>query len=454
VPTDALSVVVHSAAISANQRSPSVEFSLIRRRAPERSGAVHGIRMAVETPRSRIVHRVRSWPRRTVITIAIIALVLIAARIALPYIVKSKVNQRLASIPGYAGQVGDIGIALIRGAYTLDGVAIYKIDGAAREPFFLAKYIDFSVAWRELIHGKVVSDIHVDEMKLNFVAAGPEKSQKDIDRRWQEVVKDLFPLEITHLEITKGEVRYKDMTRRPEVDLFVENMQLVATGLRNRAGERGGEFPAEITLHGDTLGGGNVNLFVAAEPLAAQPHFHLSAKLENVNLPDLNESLKAYANVDVGRGTFQMAAEMAGKDGGFQGYIKPFFENLDFNNLEDKKKNVFTRVWENIVGGLAWLVKNKPRDQVGTRIPFQGRFGDPKVGLWATISNLFRHGFIRAFNPTVEGSVNPDNVLPSGDSADGKKVADKKEDRPAPDATPSEKGAGKPTGRPSERKLK
>ena len=411
--------------------------------------------MAAESSRSRIVQRVRSWSRRTLITIAVIALVLIAARIALPYVVEHKVNQRLASIPGYSGQVEDIGIALIRGAYTLNRVAIYKINGAAREPFFLAQHIDFSVAWRELFRGKVVSDIHAQDMQLNFVAAGPdEKSQKDLDRRWQEVIQDIFPLEITHLEVNSGAVRYKDLTRKPPVDLFIENVQLVATGLRNRAGERTGEFPAEITLNGNTLGGGNLNLFVAADPLAAQPHFHLSTKVEGVNLPDLNESLKAYANVDVGRGTFQMAAEMAGKDGGFQGYIKPFFEDLDFNNLEDKRKNVFSRVWENIVGGLAWLVKNKPRDQVGTRIPFQGRFGDPQVGLWATISNLFRHGFIRAFNPTVEGSVNPENVLPSGDSADGKKIADKKEDRPTPDAKTPEKRAGAPTGRPSTPKPK
>ena len=403
--------------------------------------------MNAERPPSRIVRRVRAWPRRVVITIVIVAVVLVAARIALPYIVKQKVNERLASVPGYSGLVEDVGIALFRGAYSLSGLAIHKVDGASREPFVSARHIDFSVAWRELFRGKVVSDIHVDDFELNFVATGSrETSQKDIDRRWQEVVEDLFPLEITHLELSNGTVRYKDLNQEPNVDLYVRNMQLTATGLRNRPEEGDAKFPAEIALNGETLGGGTVKVFVQAEPLAPQPHFHLSAKLEGVNLPDLNESLKAIANVDVGRGTFELAAEMAGKDGGFQGYIKPFFEDLDFNNLEDREKNVFTRVWENIVGGLAWLVKNKPRDQVGTRIPFQGRFGDPEVGLWATISNLFRHGFVRAFNPTIEGSIDPGNVLPSGDSADGRNVADKKEDPPAP-TTRGDDRAGAPTGR-------
>ena len=402
---------------------------------------------------AKIARRVRSWPRRTVITLAVIGAVLIAARIALPYIVQNRINQRLAAIPGYWGQVDSVGLAIWRGAYKLDGVGIFKVHGAVREPFFSARHIDFSVAWRELIHRRIVSDIEVERPELNVVAAGDKAaSQKDLDRRWQAVIKDVFPLEITHLELRHGLVRYRDLTKVPHVDLFIRDMSVLATGLRNRSGEQGEEFPAKINVEGESLGHGKLALYVQADPLADQPHFHLSAKIDGVNLPELNESLRAYANVDVGRGTFRMAAEMAGRDGGFQGYVKPFFENLDFHNLEDKQKGVFSRVWENVVRGLAWLVKNKARDQVGTRVPFQGRFGDPKVGLGTTIVNLFRHGFIRAFNPTVEGSVQADNVLPTGDSANGKKVADTKDDT-KPVATEAS-GAGAPTGRPSDLRKK
>ncbi len=372
-----------------------------------------------------LIHRVRRWPRRVVVTIAAIALALLVARIALPFVVEKQVNDRLQSIPGYTGRVEGIDLALWRGAYALEGVEIYKVSGEVRTPFVRARSIDFSVAWRDLFRGKVVSDIHVDEGQLTFVAGETEaESQTDVDWRWQEVIEDLFPLEITHFELNHGLLRYQDTTRTPAVDLFVTNLRVEATGLRNRPGETDEEYPADILVEGDSLGGGRLRLAISAEPLAAQPHFHLSAKLEDVNLPELNESLKAYANVDVSRGTLQLAAEMAGKDGGFQGYVKPFFEDVDFNNLEDQNKNVLTRIWENVVQGLAWLVKNKARDQVGTRIPFQGQFGDPEVGLWATVANLFRHGFVRAFNPTIEGTVDPDNVLPTGEAVDGKGVAD------------------------------
>lgn len=395
----------------------------------------------------KIAQHVRRWPRRVVITIGVVVLVLVAARVALPFFLHRAVNQRIAAIPGYSGAVDAIQVSLLRGAYTLRGISIFRQEAEVREPFFLARQIDFSLAWRELMNGKIVSDIVIDRPDLNVVnAATPDESQKDVDRRWQDVAKDLFPIDITFLEVRDGAVRYIDRTKEPVVDVFIKDLRVIATGLRNRAGTDGRELPAEITLAGESLGGGEVNLMLVAEPLAEQPHFHLTVKIEHVNLPDLNESLRAIANVDVGRGTFRLAGEMAAKDGGFQGYIKPFFEDLDFNNLADQEKGVLTRVWENVIAGLAWLVKNKRRDQVATRIPFSGRFGDPDVGLWATIGNLFRHGFVRAFNPTIERSVDPENVLPTGESADGRDIAEVKDDRS--EAKRRERDpAGAPTGR-------
>jgi hypothetical protein len=402
---------------------------------------------------SRVVRHIRAWPRRVLITLAVVVVLLVAARVALPFVVLRQVNARLESIPGYAGHVDHVGIHLWRGAYSLHGLSIYRVNGTLREPFVLAKDIDFSLAWSELIHRKIVSDIYIDEPQVTFVKGPTEAtSQKDTDKRWQDVVHDLFPIDITHFEIKKGAIRYVDDTKQPKIDVFVKNMRVVATGLQNRPSDGGGELPAQINVDGDSLGGGKVSLALAAEPLAEQPHFHLSVKVTGVNLPDLNESLKAMANVDVGRGTFELAGEMAGRDGGFQGYVKPFFENLDFRNLSDANKSIGSRLWERVVAGVAWLVKNKSRDQVGTRIPFQGQFGDPKIGLLTTIGNLFRHGFIRAFNPTIEHTVEADNVLPNGQSANGDNVGKVKSDEKATreqHPEESDNRAGAPTGRSS-----
>lgn len=394
----------------------------------------------MKTRARALLHRLRAWPRGLTFTLLGLVLVLAAARIALPYVLEHLVNARLARIEGYIGRVDDIDVSLWRGAYVLRGLDIRRRGGGVETPFFRARRIDFSLAWRELFRGRIVSDIDAREAQLTIVAGpGRARTQTDLDRRWQDVAESLFPINIMRLEITDGLVRYQDRTREPPVDLFITRMRLVAVGLRNRPGDAGaGEFPAEVTVEGESLGGGRLSLHLQAEPLAAQPHFHLGFKLDDVDLRQLNSTLKAYANVDVSRGTFRLAGEMAGRDGGFQGYVKPFFEDLDFENAADEQEGLGHQIWEGLVAFVTGLVKNHPRDQLATRIPFEGRFGDPKVGVWATFKNIFRHGFVRAFDPTIEHSINPDNVEPDGESANGVDVSEdldrKTGDTPAPGA--------------------
>ncbi|HUG11992.1 MAG TPA: DUF748 domain-containing protein [Opitutaceae bacterium] len=365
------------------------------------------------------VHLVRRWPRWVVVTIAIVAGLLLAARIALPIVLTSAVNHRLQKIEGYTGRVQDVDVHLWRGGYSMHGFEIMKQNGRLKEPFIWAREIDFSLAWGELLRGRFVSRVRIAVGQLTFVA-GPdaEQSQTDLDGRWQDVIEALFPIDITHLEITDGLLRYINTKREPMVDLFITRMHLVGTGLRNRrSGEDGDEFPASIRAVGDSVGDGRLEIELDAEPLAQEPHFHLRLKLDAVHLPALNETLRAYANVDVSRGTFRLAGEMAANDGGFRGYVKPFFEDLDFASLPHEEESIGRRIWETVVSFMTEIVKNKPRDQLATRIPFEGRFGDAKVSVLTTIGNVFRHGFVQAFDPTVENSVDPEAVEPTGEVA-------------------------------------
>jgi hypothetical protein len=118
---------------------------------------------------AHLVEHVRAWPRRVFVTIAAIVVVLIGVRVALPYVIANQINKRLEDIPGYRGQVDEVHLNLFRGAYTLVGISIYRVNSGREDPFFLARTIDFSIAWRELFHGKVVSDIFIDRGALTII---------------------------------------------------------------------------------------------------------------------------------------------------------------------------------------------------------------------------------------------------------------------------------------------
>jgi hypothetical protein len=387
------------------------------------------------TPRALSAFLRRAWlfSRTTFIVVATIAVVLIALRIALPYVLHRAINTRLANIPAYEGHVDSIHVAVWRGAYTLGNMRIAKRGLSGAEPFFAAQEIDFSLAWRELFRGKFVSDIVLKGAELNFVkAASPEQSQLEADRRWQSVIQDIFPIDITHLKIDDGRLHYVDRTADPVVDLFITHMNVLAAGLRNRHVDDGTKFPASLSVEGDTIGHGRLFITAEGEPLAVQPHFELLVRLEKVSLPALNEFLRAYGNVDVKAGEFQLYVEVAARDGRFEGYAKPFFTKVEFTDLGAEGKSVMEKVWQLVVDGLVKLFKNKERDQLATRIPFAGEFGSTDVGVWATITSMLRHGFVRALPTALEHSVDVDAI-----PADDKVLTPKQSDAPTasrPDA--------------------
>lgn len=391
------------------------------------------------------LQRAGVWFRRTWHILLVVALVLLAVRLVLPRAIKTLINQRLEKIPEYAGHVEDIDLSIWRGAYQLEGVEIVKTNGQTREPFFKAGKIDFSLAWRDLFRGRFVGDFTLENGELIIVnGATEESSQKEVvDKRWQDAIEDIFPIEITRLEVKDSVVRFVDNNADPKVDIALNGLQIVAKGLRNRPSEKRGPLPAEIGLRAKTIGNGDLRLFGGLDLLAEQPRFKLNLELINVDLPALNDFLLAYGNVDVSRGEFQIFLEVAAAEGRYEGYIKPFFDELDFKNVEDKSKPVTQRLWEKMVSGLSKLLKNKPRDQVATRIPFSGEFGETDVGILATIGNLIRHGFGRALSERLEGDIfapSEKGVL-KPDKEGGMAGSGKEESKRAEKATESETDA-------------
>lgn len=349
--------------------------------------------------------RTRSRVRTALIGLAVGVAVLLALRLALPYLLRDAINRRLARIPDYSGHVEEVRLHLWRGAYSMHGLEILKRNHAVREPFFSARNIDFSLAWRELFRRKVVSDIYADGVDLSFVK-GPDAgaSQLTADRRWQDVINDLFPIDVTFLKITDGRLRFVNNASDPRVDVHIDHATVLATGLRNRPADAGETYPAFIGIEGDSIGHGKLKIVVHAEPLATAAHFYLKLQLEDVSLPALNEFLHAYGGVDVSAGAFKVYVEIAARDGRYHGYFKPFFEHVDFKDLPGQHKPLHQEIWEGFVSLAAKIFRNRSHDSVATRVPFSGEVGQLNTGTWQSFVGLVRHAFVRALPEKLDSS--------------------------------------------------
>jgi hypothetical protein len=335
-------------------------------------------------------------------------ILLLVARWMAPYAVQRYVNRTLDRHPEYGGRIGRVHLHLIRGAYSIDHVDIVKKTGQVPVPFVSARTVDFSIAWRDLWHGALVSQVTADHARLNFVQAPrKEQSQTGIQKGWVSILEDLFPFKINRCVVRESEVWYHDFHSTPQVHVDMTNLLLTATNLTNIR-HAGTGLPAGFQLHATTLGHGDLRLDLHAAPLAPQPTFQLQAAFTNVDLTALNDFLRAYAKADVVQGTLSVFAEMAAADGRFQGYVKPLVTDLKVFNAQHK--NPIQVVWEAIVAVVAQTFKNHPNDRFGTEIPFSGTFDNPKVDVWETIMNVLRNTFIKAIEPGLETTVTPDQV--------------------------------------------
>jgi Domain of Unknown Function (DUF748) len=338
---------------------------------------------------------------------SIIILTLIIVRIALPFIVLHFANKNLANIKGYYGHIVDIDIALIQGAYKIDSVFLNKKDSITQiqTPFFSAKSIDLSVEWKAAFKGSLVGELIFQNPTLLFTKdkVEPKELQKD-STSFKKLLDDFMPLQVNRFEIKNGTIRYKDKGSKPAVDIEMTDAYVLAQNLRNSY-DSTTLLPAKIKGSANTYDGTlsfNVNL----NPLAESPTFDMNTEIKNTNLTKLNDFFQAYANIDVNSGTFGMYAEAAAKDGKFIGYIKPFIKDLDVLGKEDKDDKLGKKIWEGFAGGVGQIFKNQSKDQLATKIPFEGTINAPNTNVWSAISSILGNAFIQALQPAVDDEIN------------------------------------------------
>jgi hypothetical protein len=288
--------------------------------------------------------------------------------------------------------------------------------------------IDLSLEWRALFHGKIVGKIYVETPVIEFTKDKVEPKQVVEDTTTFRQLLDFgMPLDVNRVEIENGSVQYKDLTSQPPVDIFMTDIYLLAENLQNTV-DPVHILPATIIAEADVYGG-HVNLDVKLDILAEYPTFDIQAEVQHLNLPGLNAFFKAYGKFTVEKGDFSVYTEMAAKDGGFKGYVKPLIVDLKVLGPDDKDENVLVKLWEGIIEAAAWVFKNKPEDQLATKIPIEGKFTNPKPDIIYTIFEVLRNAFIEALNPALDYEINIHSVGEVDTRSSMQKFKDKMKER-------------------------
>lgn len=353
----------------------------------------------------------KSKKRLLLIVLASLVAVLIVIRLFLPAIVLHYANKRLAEMDGYYGHIDGIDIALWRGAYKIKHIYLNKVDSTTRKqtPFFAAGLIDLSVQWEALFHGSIVGELEFDSVGMRFTKDKVEPVQVKNDKgTLKDLIDDFMPLQINRFEVHEGSLQYVDEHRKPRVDIKTTNTHILATNLKN-AEDSVVLLPATVVASA-TVYDGALSFNMKINPLAATPTFDMNLEVKNTNLVKMNDFFKAYANLDVNRGSFSMYGEAAAKQGKFKGYVKPLIKNLDVLGPEDRKNSFFQQLYEGIVGTVADLLKNRKTGQIATKVPFEGSTEKMESDTWYIIATVLRNAFIEALKNSIDREISIANV--------------------------------------------
>ncbi len=344
------------------------------------------------------------WPLLGVTGLVVL---LLALHLALPYLVRDYLNDKLADMGDYRGRIVDVDLAWWRGAYQINGLEIVKTTGKVPVPLLDAPLVDLSVSWRSLWYDQaVVAEVVFVHPELNFVDGGNKRnSQTGQGTDWRQQLEKLLPITLNEVRIDNGTLTFRNFTSKPPVDLKATQLQASIrnlTNVRDEKGRRDASFDGTARLLGDA----RVESRATFDPFSDFDDFEFRLRATDIQLRRLNDFASAYGKFDFNAGHGDLVIEAQAEKGRLSGYIKPLLRDVDVFNwqqdVEDKDKGFFRSIWEALVGASETVLKNQPKNQFATRVELSGSVHQRDISGFEAFLQILRNGFIQAFNARYE----------------------------------------------------
>jgi len=339
-----------------------------------------------------------------------LAAFLIVLHTALPHLVRNYLNDKMADMSDYRGQVEDVDLAWWRGAYRLDGLLIEKKDKQVQAPLLDAPLIDIAVSWRELWRNQaVVAVVVFEQPKLNFVDGGERgESQTGDGVDWRDQLEALLPITLNEIRVVDGQLSFRNFTAEPPVHVYASAVDASLYNLTNSAdakGERVATFEGTAKLFNQAPMEARAHF----DPFTDWENFQVSLRMTDLDLTKLNDFSNAYGSFDFAKGSGDLVLEVEAKDSQLGGYIKPLLHNVEVFNfrqdIEAEDKGFFRGLWEAVVGGTEEVLQNQRKDQFATRIELSGSTRSADVSPFQAFIAILRNAFVQAFTARFERSL-------------------------------------------------
>jgi Domain of Unknown Function (DUF748) len=253
-----------------------------------------------------------------------------------------------------------------------------------------------------------VPELRVDGLAADYLhvkdKTGPtEELSKKTGRAIEKQSNDPgLEVRLDRVRIFGAEMGMINKASDPTYHLFVKDMRLEIDNLSNQG--KDGVASARVT--GSFMGSGKARATAHFRPRGKSANFDLDVAIEDTDMKTMNKLFLATGNFDVKAGHFSLFSEIAVREGVVDGYVKPLFREVDvYDRKQDAKKGILRQMYEGILGGLSWLLENRPREEVATTTRISGRLSNPDTSNMEVVVGLIQNAFFQAILPGLEQNV-------------------------------------------------
>ncbi len=343
----------------------------------------------------------------------VLILIGIAVRLALPYVIRHEINKQLRDNPDYGGYVEGVRLSLVRGAVRVLGIHVHD---RTHDAAIFIPIVYTNISWKALIHKKAVISILIKDPRINVelpkaidqAKARAERQKKEAaeagkppapEKPLPQKLRRAIPFRVDSFAITNGQIYIESTQSKPPQVLWLRAIDLDVSNLTNsRELSDTLMAKADLDLKVNETGSGEVR--VRMNPVAHEPTFSLKTQFKDIHLPDLNPIFRHQFGMTVDSGTFSMFVEAAAAEGAFRGYVKPVLKDLQVANPSKGKplktvKKVAIQAVTNLL--------SSSKKELATKVPIEGRFDDPKIGLADAVINVLSNALSNTILPRLTG---------------------------------------------------
>lgn len=335
--------------------------------------------------------------KKKYIILAVLVVAMVAIRLALPPLILKTANNYLKDFsPVVSVHIGDIDLGIIRGAYQAEDVTV-KLKSNDKQILKVGSS-EISLAWSELLKGKVLARVKVEEADMLYSTAILNELKK-IPKNEARVAKEkAIPVEVESFELKKSRVTLEDYPGfKAGEKLRIQDINSKVTNLTPNKDFPYSFYNVTASIQGATpvKAAGKVNLL--AKPL----EWDVDADLRAFNLTTANPLLKQKVPLTFTTGSLDLFAEASSENGKVEGYVKPFLKNLDIVKTDENFKGPRHWAIEVITAITNIVLKDEKIDSMATRVPF--KYEDSvKVDTGEALEKAIQHGFEEDLKPGVE----------------------------------------------------